>query len=243
MSKIIGLGGFSGSGKSSSLAYLNPASTFIISCTPKQLNIPGSRKKYTKLVKNDKGEFVGNWYVSNEFNQVMNALKIVNLKLPHVTTLVIDDANYLLSAEVIKRGLEKGYDKHTEFAQHYYDLIETSMTLRDDLTVVFISHIVNDGSDIDPRYKLFTTGKLLDRTLNIDGLFSYLLYAEKLDGDSPDTMKYVFRTRSTGPDSCRSVKGCFKDLYIEPNMRKVIETIDDFELNGEDWEETNDNNN
>ena len=45
-SNIIGLAGFSGSGKSTSLKYLTPESTFIISCTNKQLQIPGFRKKY-----------------------------------------------------------------------------------------------------------------------------------------------------------------------------------------------------
>lgn len=49
MSNLIGLCGLSNSGKSTSLKYLNPSSTFIISCTNKQLQIPGFRKKYQKL--------------------------------------------------------------------------------------------------------------------------------------------------------------------------------------------------
>ena len=48
MSQIIGLGGFSGSGKSSSLAYLDPKETFIISCTPKQLSI----KALERIIRN-----------------------------------------------------------------------------------------------------------------------------------------------------------------------------------------------
>ena len=54
MSNIIGLAGFSGSGKSTSLKYLTPESTFIISCTNKQLQIPGFRKKYPKAEIEDK---------------------------------------------------------------------------------------------------------------------------------------------------------------------------------------------
>lgn len=103
------------------------------------------------------------------------------------------------------------------------------MNLRDDLVVVFISHIVNDGTDIDPKYKLFTTGKMLDRSVNIDGMFNYLLYAEKLVDSSSDEVTYKFRTHSLGPDTCRSTAGCFEDLYIEPDMKAVIDRINQFE--------------
>lgn len=48
MSSTICLGGLSNSGKSTSLKYLDPTSTFIISCTNKQLQIKGFRNKYKK---------------------------------------------------------------------------------------------------------------------------------------------------------------------------------------------------
>lgn len=156
-------------------------------------------------------------------------MKVVDTKMPNIKVLVIDDANYLLSQEVMARALEKGYDKHTELAMHYYTLLTDAMSLRDDLTVVFISHIVNDGSDLDPKYKLFTTGKLLDRSVNIDGMFNYLLYAEKLVDSVSGDVSYKFRTHSLGPDTCRSTAGCFEDLYIEPDMKLVIDTINAFE--------------
>lgn len=113
----------------------------------------------------------------------------------------------------------------------------SALNLRDDLTVVFISHIINDGTDTEPAYKLYSSGKMLDRTVNIDGLFSYLLYAERYKTDEDDEVKYRFRTRTNGNDTCRSVAGCFKEKYIEPNMQLVIDTINAFE-NGEPKKET-----
>lgn len=160
-------------------------------------------------------------------------LKLQNYKLRYSRVYIEKykmDANYLLSQEIMNRAMEKGYDKHTELAQHYYNLIMKAMSMRDDLTLIFISHIVNDGSDLDPSYKLFTTGKLLDRSVNVDGLFNYLIYAEKLVSDTEGTVKFVFRTKTLGKDTCRSTEGCFKDLYIEPNMKVVIDTINKFEL-------------
>lgn len=43
--------------------------------------------------------------------------------------------------------------------------------LREDLNVVFISHIINAGTDLDEHWQLYSSGKMLDRTVNIDGLF------------------------------------------------------------------------
>lgn len=231
MSQIIGIGGFSNCGKSSSLATLNPEETFIISCTPKQLTIPGFRRKYKKLTI-ESGKPSGNWFFSNDFNQVSKIVKIIDKNMPHIKTLVIDDANYLLTQELMTRAMEKGYDKHTELAKHYYDFIIEAMTMRDDLTMVFISHIVNDGTDIDPKYKLFTTGKLLDRSVNVDGLFNYLLYAEKII-NSDDSIDYKFRTRTLGADTCRSTKGCFEELYVDQDMQMIIDTINKFEFGEE----------
>lgn len=104
------------------------------------------------------------------------------------------------------------------------------MTLRDDLNVLFISHLMNDGTDIDPHYKLYTVGKMLDTKVNVDGLFNYIIYAEKLDngGEDPD---FKFRTRPGINDTCRSSAGCFEEKYIEPNAKLVIDTINKFEFN------------
>lgn len=74
---------------------------------------------------------------------------------------------------------------------------------------------------------------MLDKTVNLDGLFSYILYSERIIVDDGETIEYKFRTKTNGNDTCRSVEGCFEDKYIEPNMKKVIDRINEFE-NGED---------
>ena len=53
----------------------------------------------------------------------------------------------------------KGYEKFTLQAKNYYDLIYNAQNLRDDLTVVFISHIINVGNDIDESWQLYSSGK------------------------------------------------------------------------------------
>ncbi len=231
MSNIIGLVGLSNSGKSTSLKYLNPEETFIISCTNKQLQIPGFRKKYPKISV-DNGKLYGNWLVSNNYEQITKIMKVVSKTRPEIKVICLDDCNYLLSNETFQNALVKGYEKFSVMSKNYYDLIQTCQGLRDDLTVVFISHIENFGTDIDPEYRMWTTGKMLTNQINLDGLFSYIIYAERYIDDNGDEVKYRFKTRTDGNDTCRSVAGCFEDKYIEPNMKLVIDTINEFE-NGE----------
>ena len=228
MANLIVLAGFSNSGKSTSLKYLDHSETYIVSCTNKQLQIPGFRKKYKKVAIEDK-KLVGNWLVSNSYEKIHKILDIVNRTRPDIKTVVIDDINYCLSGEIMDNALVKGYEKFTMQAKNYYDLITSAGELRDDLTVVFISHIINDGTDIDPQYKMYSSGKMLDKTVNIDGLFSYIIYSERYIDEATGEVGYRFKTRTDGNDTCRSVAGCFSEKYIEPNMQTIIDTINKFE--------------
>lgn len=228
MSNLIGLAGLSNSGKSSSLKYLNPKETFIISCTNKQLQIPGFRKKYPKAEVKD-SKLVGNWYVSNNYASINKIMKAVSMTRPEIKVIVIDDANYLLSNATFQDALIKGYEKFTIQAKNYYDLIEGALDLRDDLSVIFISHIENFGTDMDPQWRLYTTGKMLTNAVNLDGLFSYLLYSERYVPDGEEEVHYRIKTRTDGNDTCRSIAGCFEDKYIEPNMQMIVDRINEFE--------------
>lgn len=228
MSNIICLAGMSGTGKSTSIKYLDPTSTFIISCTNKQLQIPGFRKKYPKVeIKNKKLE--GNWYISNNYAQINKMLDIISQTREDIKTIVIDDANYLLTAETFANALTKGYDKFSVLAKNYYDLIQHCQELRDNLTVIFICHLENYGTEIDPLYRLWTTGKMLITQVNLDGLFSYIIYSERFVDDVSGEVGYRFKTHTDGNDTCRSVQGCFTEKYIEPNLKTVLDTINNFE--------------
>ena len=229
MSSIICLAGLSNSGKSTSLKYLNPESTFIISCTNKQLQIPGFRKKYS-TISIQEGKILGNWYVSNNYSQIEKVMSAVSKNRPEITTIVLDDVNYLLSNETFATALTKGYEKFSVMAKNYYDLIQFCQDLRDDLNIVFITHIENCGTEIDPVYRMWTTGKMLTSQINLDGLFSYIIYSERYIDDVDNEVHYRFKTRTDGNDTCRSVEGCFEDKYVEPNMKMILDRINEFEL-------------
>lgn len=230
MSNLICLAGQSNTGKSTSLRTLDPKSTFIISCTNKQLQIPGFRKKYTKVEIKDK-KLIGNWYVSNNYAQIGKVLSAISTTRPEIKVVVLDDINYLLSNETFENALDKGYTKFSVMAKNYYDLLANCQLLRDDLTVVVITHTENYGTDMDPQYRMWTTGKMLTQQINLDGMFSYIIYSDRYIDDTDDEVHYRFKTRTDGNDTCRSVAGCFTEKYIEPDMKAVIDKINEFESN------------
>lgn len=230
MSNLICLAGQSNTGKSTSLRTLDPKSTFIISCTNKQLQIPGFRKKYTKVEIKDK-KLIGNWYVSNNYAQIGKILSAISNTRPEIKVVVLDDINYLLSNETFENALDKGYTKFLVMAKNYYDLLADCQLLRDDLTVVVITHTENYGTEMDPQYRMWTTGKMLTQQINLDGMFSYIIYSDRYIDDADDEVHYRFKTRTDGNDTCRSVAGCFTEKYIEPDMKAVIDRINEFESN------------
>lgn len=229
MANLVGIAGQSGSGKSTSIRNLNPKETFIISVLGKPLPFPGAKKKYTKL-KKEGNKYVGNLYVSNKTDKIVNILTVISKTMPHIKNVVIDDANYLMACEAMDRSDEKGYDKFTQMAKHYYDVLMFTSSLRDDLKVFFLTHTENVGDVINPQIKVKTLGKMLDSTLNVDGLFTYLLYTELVEDSNGDT-QHVFRTRTLkGEDTCKTPMGVFSDLYIPNDLQIVAEAIDKYEL-------------
>lgn len=231
MANTIMISGMSGAGKSSSMKYLDPKHTFLISCTNKQPQVPGYRSKYTKLDKNNLD--TANWLVSNNYTTITQILKYIHLKRPDIKYIIIDDINYLISNDIFEKALEVGYTKFSVQAKNYYDLISTCQNLREDLFVVMMSHLENFGTEVEPEYRLWTSGKMLTQQINLDGLFSYNIYAERQINDETNELEYTFRTQSNGNDTCRTVNGCFAKKYIEPNLLYVINRIKDFDETGE----------
>ena len=70
---------------------------------------------------------------------------------PDIKVVVLDDINYLLSNETFENATTKGYEKFTLMAKNYYDLLAECQLLRDDLTIVVISHTENFGAELDPQ--------------------------------------------------------------------------------------------
>lgn len=252
MAKIV-LGGFSNAGKTTSLRFLPPESTMIINVNiNKDPSFPGFKKKFEKfhsvpmvdeegkpIMRADgkpKKKYVGNYYKSDDYNKISTVINLVN-KNHRFKYLVIDDINFLMGADIMEKITDKSYDKFSSFAKNYTGIIDQIKALRDDLDVVIVSHIMkeefNDGS---VKTRMMSVVKSIDKYKPLDAQFDYIIYAEYIVDDITGNIKYVYRTRKEGDDSCRTVYGVFKEKYIEPNILKVFERIHAFENGDEEPE-------
>ena len=218
--------GESGTGKSTSLRNLNPEETFIISTTGKPLPFKGWRKKYTSF-KTDGKVVSGNYFVSSNWEKILNMLRVINTKMPHIKQIIIDDMQYILSYEFVDRATEIGYGKFSELAQHLLEILRYAEKMRDDCKMVFLTHCENVGDALNPKYVIKTIGKLLAEKVTLEGLFTYLLFTRVNEGDN-GKMEYKFLTNTDGACVAKTPLGMYDDLLIDNDLNEVIKTIDEY---------------
>lgn len=160
MAELGAIVGKSGSGKSTSLRNLDPKKTFIINVAGKNLPIRGFKKNYIQLSQDpNTKEFVGNLYNTSSVDKIAQILKVISLKMPHIKQVIIDDSQYLMAFEAMDRASEKGYEKFTQMAQHFYSVLKEAMASREDLKVFILAHSENVGDELNPQYKIKTLGR------------------------------------------------------------------------------------
>lgn len=152
-------------------------------------------------------------------------MKLINTKLTHIKVLIIDDFQYLQAFEAMARVDEKGYSKFTDMAKHAYDVLKSSMDLRDDLFVAVLTHSENTGDNINPYLKIKTQGKMLDSVITLEGLFTYVLFTKVVREEGTNAVNYKFLTNSDGTCTAKSPMGLFDELLIDNDLALVINKI------------------
>ena len=192
--------GESGSGKSTSLRNFKKDELVIYNVAGKPLPFRGG----TQLNRAD----------NVSYNTIMQ-----NMSKKKFRCYVIDDSQYLLAFELFGRVAEKTYDKFTEMAVHFYDLIQFVIRqMPPDCIVYFLHHT----DDIDGKVKAKTVGKMLNEKLTVEGLFSIVLMAKNLDG------RYIFRTHSDGRDTVKTPMDMFGQDEIDNDLKAVDAAIREY---------------
>lgn len=130
---------------------------------------------------------------------------------------VIDDANYLMAFQNFSLVRQKGYDKFTQMAYDFEQMLEATLATDDDTIVYIMMHVEDENGRIKPK----TIGKMLDNQLCIEGLVSIVLMADK-DDDG-----YFFLTNSMDDNPVKSPPGMF-DQRIDNDLKMVDTTIRDY---------------
>ena len=82
-------------------------------------------------------------------------LKALDIYAHDYKSIVVDDYQYVMSNEFMRRSAEKGYDKFTEIARHAWDIANKVRSLLDDVIVYIMCHTDRDdeGNGTLKRYK------------------------------------------------------------------------------------------
>jgi len=219
-SKLIGIVGFTGTGKSTSIKHLDPATTYIINVAKKELPFKGSEKLYNTDKKNYKE-------IDDAF-EITRLLHVISEKAPHIKNIVIEDSNYIMGFNMVARAMEKGFEKFSIMARDMVELFREARKLRDDLKVFYFTHpeTIEEGGEVT-GYKIKTAGKLIDNQIVLEGLLTICLYTyveENKDG----TSTYNFVTNRFKKFPAKSPDGMFTSIKIPNNLQTVVDTIDEY---------------
>ena len=191
--------GESGSGKSASLRNFEQAEVGIFNVASKPLPF---RRQLNKID-------------GATYNRIEKSLSKPTLK-----TYIIDDSQYLLAFEFFDRAKETGYQKFTDIALNFRNLIQ--FVIREtppDVIVYFLHHTERreDGS-----VKAKTIGKMLDEKLTVEGLFSIVLMAQT------DGKEHWFLTQNDGYSPVKTPMEMFNDEKIDNDLKLVDDTIREY---------------
>ena len=197
--------GQSGTGKSYSMKNFNEDEICLISVQKALLPF---RKKFNETV------------VTDNYSYIIKAMECTKKKV-----IVIDDTQYLMCNEFMRRATEKGFDKFTEIAQNFWGLVVQEINnLPDDTIVYLLCHTATDENGVE---KMKTIGKMVDEKITPEGLFTIVLKTTVSDGN------YAFVTQNNGKDTVKSPEGMFSTYAINNDLKYVDEKIRNYYELGE----------
>ena len=219
-SKLIGIVGATGTGKSTSIKHLDPKETYIINVAKKELPFKGSEKLYNSESKNYKEV--------DDANEIARLLRTISDKAPHIKNIIIEDSNYIMGFNMVAKATEVGYMKFSLMAKDMVELFREARKLRDDIKVFYLTHpeTIEDGGDII-GYKIKTAGKLIDNQVLLEGLLTVCIYTfveENKDGSA----SYNFITNRFKKYPAKSPDGMFDEVKIPNNLKYVCDKLDEY---------------
>lgn len=197
--------GQSGSGKTFSLKNFKQDEIGIISVEKGRLPFK-SDLKVVRLPKYENSADINTYAQANaaKYSWIMNAIAKAKTK-----SIAIDDSQYLMANEMFDRSGEKGYDKFTDIAKNFRNLIHFINDLDQDDKIVYFLHHTEIGAD--GREKCKTVGKMLDEKLCVEGCFDIVIHCQD----------HEFYTQGDKISTAKSPEGMF-----EPKIPNDLKAVD-----------------
>ena len=190
--------GQSGSGKSTSLRNFTKDEVAVV-------NVLGKPLPFKSDIKAPK---------CDDYASILKAIAGTKKK-----TIVIDDANYLITNEFMNKSSVKGFDKYNEMGNNFFNLINGIKNIEGGKTVYLIMH---EDTDENGNVKPKTIGKLLDDKVNIQGMFTVCIRSMFDNGN------YIFRLKTNGQDCVKTPFGMFETYTMENDLKEFDKVVREY---------------
>ncbi|HGY1116682.1 TPA: ATP-binding protein [Providencia rettgeri] len=205
--------GESGTGKSTSLRNIKPEETLLIQTVRKPL--PFRSKAWNPF---SSKEPTASIFVCDQWERIAKAISSAASFGKKI--VVVDDFQYLMANEFMRRSDEKSFDKFTEIGAHAWNVINAAIGgTPDDVRVYFLAHTEETQMG---KVKMKTIGRMLDEKITVEGMFTIVLKTLVKDG------QYLFSTQNSGNDTVKSPMGMFESHEIENDLNAVDDAICDY---------------
>lgn len=204
--------GESGTGKSTSLRNINPTEAILIKPIGKPLPFKSNDWKAW-----DKNKKQGSVFTSDKWDALVAVIKRAHEYSKRI--VIIDDFQYVMSNEFMRRSEEKSFDKFTEIGRHAWEVIKAAQDAPDDLRVYFLAHTEETPMG---RIKMKTIGKMLDEKITVEGMFTIVIRTLTRDD------QFFFTTKNNGSDTVKTPMGMFDSNEIDNDLAFVDAKICDY---------------
>lgn len=207
MGQLVYILGRSGTGKSYSMRNFPPGKLAVVNVQGKVLPFRGSTTIEATA--------------TDQSDKIIKALKIYS---ETYKSIVVDDYQYVMANEFMRRSAERGFDKFTEIGRHAWDIANAVRELPADVIVYVMCHTDRDD---EGNEKIKTIGKLLDEKICLEGMSTIVLKTNVTDG------QYSFLTQNNGRDTVKSPAGMFPSYAIDNDLYYVDQKIRNYYSLGE----------
>ena len=198
--------GQSGTGKSASLRNLNPQHVLLIQVIKNPL--PFRSPNWTYITPDNKQ---GSILVSDNPQFIINVIN--GSKRP---IIIIDDFQYVMANEFMRRSTEKSFDKFTEIGRNAWDVFNAAINAHDHKRIYLLSHTEEDSQG---KTKIKTIGKMLDEKITLEGMVTICLQTSVIND------QYIFQTKNNGSSTVKAPMGLFEDDHLENDLNEVDTAI------------------
>lgn len=198
--------GQSGTGKSTSLRNLDASKTLLIQAIKKPL--PFRSKDWQSISKENP---TGSVFATDKPQQILQLMERTDREV-----IIIDDFQYVMANEYMRRAQETGFNKFTEIGKGAWDIFNKASELAENKRVYILSHTQENDNG---KTSIKTIGKMLDEKITLEGMVTICLKTALINE------QYLFCTKNSGQDTTKSPMGLFPSEHIENDLNAVDTAI------------------